>query len=68
MNDEIETDADFYRRREAQERAAAAASSCMVKDVHLDMAEAYAELVADDDAEGGVPAENDGGDEASRPS
>lgn len=36
-----ETDPAYLRARELEEREAAAAASCMVKDVHLELAEEY---------------------------
>jgi len=36
-----ERDRAYYRDRAAQERAAAARASCMVRDVHLELAELY---------------------------
>ena len=43
-------DRDYLRAREAEERDAADRSSCMVKDVHVEMADLYAQLRCDLDA------------------
>ena len=37
------SDLDYFLRRERQERSAAFASSCLVKDAHLELAELHAE-------------------------
>ena len=40
-------DQQYFRAREAQERQAARRSSCIVRGVHEEFAELYAELAAD---------------------
>jgi len=41
-----ERDRSYYRDRAAAERAAAARASCMIKDVHLELAELYEDMAA----------------------
>lgn len=53
-----EQERGYFREREAEERDAAAAASCMVKDVHLELADLYAELARP--ATEGSPVSTDG--------
>lgn len=50
-------DAAYFRARADDEREAAATSSCMVRDVHLDLAELYAAQA--DQPTGAAAAEHD---------
>ena len=49
----VAQDRAYYRERAIEERDAAAEASCIVRDVHLELAELYEDLGADIPAEAG---------------